>query len=71
MLFLGLAIIVLVGDRVSAEVQGFIFLFFIATGYFLAYQPKETQRIAGAFADVVISVIEILRKILLAILNRQ
>jgi len=71
MVVLGLAIIVLLGNRISADVQGFILLFFIAGGYFLTYQPKETKRIAGAFADVVISVIELLKKILLTILKRQ
>ncbi|MHA1973237.1 MAG: hypothetical protein ACTSW1_09600 [Candidatus Hodarchaeales archaeon] len=71
MVFLGLAIIVLLGNRISSEIQGFILLFFIAGGYFLAYHPKETKRIAGAFADVVISVINLLKKILLSVLNKK
>lgn len=71
MVFLGLAIIVLLGNKISAEIQGFILLFFIAGGYFLAYHPKETKRIAGAFADVVISIIDLLKKIIIAILKRN
>lgn len=70
MLFLGLAIISLLGNRISAEIQAFILLFFIAGGYFLGNHPKETNRIAKAFADVVISVIDLLKKLLLAIINR-
>lgn len=70
-LFLGLAIIVLFGDKISPEAQGFILFFFIGAGYLLEHQPDETKRIAKAIADVIIAVVEALKKIILGILKTR
>ncbi len=71
MIFLGFAIIVLLGNRISAEAQGFILFFFIAAGYLLEKQPEETKRIAKAMADVIIAIVEALKNIILGLLKTR
>ena len=57
--------------KISSEAQGFIFLFFLAAGYLLAYQPEESKRVAGAIAGVIIAIIDALKKILLVLINKK
>ena len=64
---LGLAIIILLGDKVSSNVQGFILLFFIAAGYILAYHPNESKKIAEAFSIAIIEIISVLKRIILSL----